>query len=453
MPHLGYMNEDVKARHCLLMLNAAAVLAECAPDDLQARGLARYSFMYADAFLLWARRWRVQLSHESATGRLAHRAKAGLKSLNDALGAGQIRDYLAAKRQPVAAMRGDDVAATALLWQTVNRSYLIAICEAANASYSELSGGDIGPAMAVDGAVLRRVNAALPARDAKFWYLAADTAADRRLYTLPAAQGGELGRIIAQINDVGNHLDALLRLAPVLVGVLPYDWLVRSALVTELNSLLSLTIGNRYVNKVSLPLIDLCRAGRAEVAADQLERIRAGIARQGWDYVRFFRNKIGAHIDDRLTMFEIHRHLIHLDYQGVIKLAEYLLNQLDALGATQVDLGLLLFGERKIKSWPVDPSVLAPGRPERPLQAGALAHLFRRVDSPFMAATASSLGSAVLAGQMAGRRPCPRPAVSIPPRPHPLLDLGLIAYKMPDGRTGISDPMPRIEALAFQLRL
>lgn len=441
-PQVAATDPPGKTRHCMLMLYAAATLAECAPDDLQARALARYTFMYADAFLGWARRWRVQLSHNKRTERLAHQAKTGLRALENALdSAGQIRNYLAAKRQPVASMRSDDVEATSLLWAAVNHPNVHAIWQAAHSSYQELSGEDITAAMEVDAAVLRAVSEALPARDTTHWYLAADTPADRRLHTLPAAQGGELGRIVAQINDVANHLDVLLRLAPVLYGVLPFDWLIRSAMVIEVDSLLNLAIGRRYVNKISYPLIDLCRAGRSEVAADRLDQVRAGIDRPGWDYVCLLRNKLGAHVDSHLTMIEIHQHLIELDYLGVVRLAESLLDQLDALGATQMDLKLLLFGERKINSWPVDPEVVAPGRPHVPVLPGALAKLFRQINSPFIAATASSRGSPILAAKISSRQAQPRQKVRIRARRHPLLEIAPIHYRSPSGAMGFSAPV------------
>jgi hypothetical protein len=236
-----------KARHCTVMLLSAALLAQNAPEEPEARILARYTFLYADALVLWARRWRKQLARERPTVLLARQAKPKVEQLAGVLdSAGPIRDYLAAKRQPVEAMRGDDIEQTARLWLGVNAVNVRAVVDAAIEAYDALSGDSVVTTIAVDQLVLARARQALPTRETDYWRIAADSAGDLRPFTLPAAQGGELGRVIAQINDVANHLDVLLRLAPVFYGVLPYDWLIRSTLALELASLLSLTFGPRF---------------------------------------------------------------------------------------------------------------------------------------------------------------------------------------------------------------
>jgi hypothetical protein len=189
-------------------------------------------------------------------------------------------------------------------------------------------------------------------------------------------------------------------------------------MVVELSTLLDLTLGPppSHGRNVSFPLIDLCRRGRAQAAADELERLRESIGARGWDYVRWMRNAIGAHLDDDLTAFSIQRHLIELDYQGVVRLTEHVLDWLDALGATQLDLGLLLIGERPIASWPTDPTLKSPAAPEPRAIPGALARLFRTIDSPYMSAAASSFGSPILAAITASRRATPRQKVVVPPQ-------------------------------------
>jgi hypothetical protein len=417
-----------KARHCTLMLLAAAALADCAPDDVQQRALARYTFLYADALLDWARRWRNQLKREPASRGQVRAAKVELDRLAVALdAAGGVRDYLAAKRQSVEGFRADDIEATTLLWEAVNPQNVQSIGRAAISVYDTLNdasaaGESIVAQLGLSPAHRAAVRAALPARDPAYWHLAADTAADLRAFTLPAAQGGNLGRRIAQINDVANHLDVLLRIAPIVQDALPYDWLVRSAMVVELSGLLDLTVGPppSFKHNVMYSLLDLCRQGRPQEAADELERLRGSIGNEGWDYVRWMRNTIGAHVDDDLTMFHIHRHLIELDYQGVIRLAEHVLNWLDFVGATQLDLKMLLLGETRIRSWPTDPNARAFGAPDPAAVPGGLAHLFRTINSPYMSATASTMGSAVLAGVLAGRRPRPRDPVTLPGLPNRL---------------------------------
>ena len=419
-----------KARHCTLMLLAASVLADCAPEDNQQRALARYTFLYADALLEWARRWRNQLKHDSVTRARAQAAKPAVQELATVLDtADGVRDYLAAKRQPVQAMRADDIEATAALWVAVNPYIVQTICAAAIRAYDELNQArdqseSVVQLLGLPAAMQKEVRAALPERDHDYWYLAADTAADLRPHTLPAAQGGNLGRLIAQINDVAGHLDVLLRIAPVVYGALIYDWLVRSAMLVELNALLDLTLGPppSHGPNVMYPLVDLCRLGRVKDAADDLDRLRASIGGEGWDHVRWMRNRIGAHIDSNLTMFHLHEHLIDLDYRGVIKLAEHVLDWLDVLGSTQLDLSLLLIGEQKLTTWPTDPSLVPPGRPIPAIIPGALAQLFRSIDSPYLAAAASDRGSPIIAAVTQRRKPEPRAKITVPGRSDHLLN-------------------------------
>jgi hypothetical protein len=411
------------------MLLAASVLADCAPDDIQQRALARYTFLYGDAFLGWARRWRNNLKRVPSTSRRAAALKPELSALSTVLdSAGGVRDYLAAKRQAAGDMRADDIEATSLLWSAVNPHTVSTICASAIRLYDGLNqsastSDSIVSQLVFSNYQRARVRASLPGRDPAFWHIAADTAADLRPYTLPAAQGGNLGRLIAQVNDVAVHLDVLLRIAPVVAGTLPYDWLIRSGMVVELNALLDLTVGAPPGQKINVafPLLELCERGRAQAAAVELQRLRGSLGREGWEYTRWMRNTIGAHLDDGLTMLQVHEHLASLDYQGIIRLAEHVLDWLDALGATQLDLQLLLLSERPIKSWPTDAAKPGPGTPNPSAVPGSLARLFRTINSPYISATASTMGSAVLAGVLSRRQPKPRARGVVPPRWDPLL--------------------------------
>jgi hypothetical protein len=407
------------------MLIAAGVLAGCAPEDAQQRAIARYMYLYGDALLLWGRRWRKQIARNPATTKNAPRAQRRLRELNRALNAtAGVRDHLAAKRHSVANWRADDVEGTARLWAAVNPATAGAIGGAAVAAYDALNAasapaGSIVEVMGLPPEVALEVTRALPKRDPAYWYLAADTAADQRMFTLPTAQGGELGRTIAQVNDVAAHLDVLLRIAPVLEGFLAYDWFVKSAMAVELNALLDLTLGPppgaRY--NVTFPLIELCRRGRPRHVAGELQRLRESIGTEGWLMIRWMRDKLGAHLDDHLTMSTVHQHLIELDYQGVVRLAENVLDFLDSLGARELDLPLLLIGERKINSWSTDPAQAAPGAPSPYGSPGAMAQFFRRLDSPYMAVTGATIGSAVLAGKISARTPQARERITVIGRP------------------------------------
>ncbi len=407
------------------MLIAASTLAARAREEHQQRALARYIYLYADSLLLWGRRWRKQIAQDPGTTKHGPKAQRHLKELAAALQAADgVRDHIAAKRHAVANWRADDVEGTAVLWSAVNPAMANAITAAAVAAYDALNAasGPAGSIVDFTGLPTQTVQAvtdSLPRRDPKYWYLAADTAADQRMFTLPAAQGGELGRVIAQINDVAAHLDVLLRTAPVLEDALHYDWLVKSALAVELNALLDLTLGPPPGARHNLlfPLIELCRRGRPKHVVDDLQRLRESIGAEGWLMIRWMRDKLGAHVNEKLSINEIHQHLIELDYQGVVRLAEHVLDFLDALGAGQLDLPLLLIGEREIKSWSTDPTERALGAPSPYGSPGAMASFFRQLDSPYMAVTASTMGSPVLAGKISARKAQPRDRITVLGRP------------------------------------
>jgi hypothetical protein len=414
-----------KARHSTLMILAAGALADCAPEVVQKRSLARYSFLFGEAALDWLRRWRNQLKR-SADGSLRARARAAepaVRTLAAALSAAVgVRHYLAAKRQSAGALRADDMDATRLLWLAVNPTNVQAIGWAAIEAFETLRGdGDGGPVLEMVGLPAehrRAITSALPRRDPSHWYLAADTAADLREFTLPAAGGGELGRRITQINDIAVHLDTLLAIAPICEYAFYYDWLVRSAVVVELSALLDLALGPppHHPRNVIYPLLDLCRNERTAAAHQELVDLQGAIGAEGWDYVRLARNQIGAHIDSRLSMYEIHENLLFLDYRGIVRLARVVLDRLDEIGAGRLGLELLLLGERRIDSWPTDPLRPGPGRPRRDILTGTLSRFFRDLDSPYMTVSGGGLGSAVLMGITSSRVPRPRPTVAITAR-------------------------------------
>jgi hypothetical protein len=427
-----------KARHCVLMMLAAVALADSVPEEIHKRALARYSFLYADAGLEWMRKWRNRLKRDPPTANMAQAAKPAVDRLAAALDeAGDVRDYLAAKRQAVADLRADDLEATTLLWLAINPEavgeIVVAAVEAFDTLDSAPSGASIRQLVGIPEDLVRLIDAAYERRDPSHWYAAADTSADLRRFTLQIAQGGPIGRRVAQINDVAANLDALLPLAPIVEDVLIPNWLVRSAIALELNGLLDLALGPPPGGSINVmyPLLDLCRADGSpdmSIAAEDLEGLAASIGASGWRYIRWLRNSIGAHVDSDLSIIDVHEHLLELDYQGIVNVAVGVLNFLDELGANRLGLKLLVLGERRIKSWPIDPSIRAPGRPSRPVQPASLASVFRRFDSPYMIISASNLGSGLVAGMTAGRRPSPRPPTEVKGRPPNRYTEGLLPY-------------------------
>jgi hypothetical protein len=126
--------------------------------------------------------------------------------------------------------------------------------------------------------------------------------------------------------------------------------------------------------------------------------------------------------DKNLSMLDAHEHLLGLDYPGVVRLAERILDFLDEVGSYRLGLKLLLLRERKIDRWPIDPAKKAPGRPAQSMRPGWLANFFRQFDSPYMIVSPSSLASGMIAGISAGRKPQPRSKVRVRKKPERYLE-------------------------------
>lgn len=422
LPRLG--QAPAKTRHSALMLLAATILADFVRDDAAKRILGRYTFLYGDSMLLWASRWRNALKRDRSTSARARQAEPALGELRSAVEAfSDIRDYLAAKRQPHAVLRADDMEGTLRLWASINRANVEGLAHAARQCYDALAGGGrIIEDCAVDVEMEAAVKA-LPTRDPHYWYVAADTAAELRPHTLPAAQGGPIGRAVAQVNDVAMHLELVLGLLPITFGRLPYDFLIRSTLFVELSALLDLTIGppdTTSTRGATPALIDLCRHSRAEVGARELQRLTDTIV-EGRELIRWVRNRLGAHVDDAESLYMLYDVLIRIDLDGLTALATHVLTWLDAIACAEQNLRLMVLGERKVQSWPVRRGHEGHGLPTPGNVAGAVANLFRQFDSPYVIGTGSTYGSAVVSGIMAGRRPHPRPTPPLlSPRPEVL---------------------------------
>ena len=395
------------------MVLAAAWLAELAPTDHQSRVLARYVFLWADAASLWLSRWRNEVKRDAANRQRARTAEPAVAALRDLVEHhSAVRDYLAAKRQALHPARFLDLERTLLLYGSINADSVRWLAAAAVEAYDTLAAtaGSIGDVFIVDAQLPERLAAAVDI-DPSEQVFAADTYAGAGAHTFQVAQGGAIGRRVGEVNDLASHLDVVLRLVPVVRGQLAFDWLVRSALLVELSALLDLTVGpppEAKPNWGHRPLLDICRAGRAEIGAERLAGLRGRIGEEGWGYLRYARNKVGAHVDDQLSLFEVHRHLIELDLYGVVRLAESVLDELDWIGCYELDLKLLLFRARlRGDAARFDQHPIAPA--------------FARLDSPYMIISGGgSLSSAAVAGMVAGRRPRPRDPVEAPPRPDPL---------------------------------
>ena len=403
------------------MALAACRIADAAPYELQQRVFARHAILFAHSGKTWMQRWRKSLARDKRWENAAARAKPVVQSYAASMDElASVRNHLAAKRQQLAEKRSTDIEATLHLWAEVSPKNVSGAVRSMVRAYDLLERTANHSAESIwDEDVLTpraslKIAGAMPVRSMFHAYASADTAAALRAHTIVAAQGGELGRRTAEINDVAIHLDALLRVAPEVFGVESFDWLVRSAMIVELSALLDLTLGppDGEVKNVKSPLIELIELDRPGNASYELHRVKWGIEQRGWRDIRTLRNWLGAHADVVQPMEELEACLVELDFLGVIRLSEYLLDWLDFLGATTLDLGGLLLVERKLSTRYDDP--LARKWLPDALDVPNLAPAFEEVDSPLMMVASSRFGPAMLAGVTSARRPAPRIPISLP---------------------------------------
>ena len=271
------------------MLLVASVLAYCAPDDLQQRALAGTPSTQTHCSNGHAG-GGTNSSEFPATKAVAAKAKPLADTLASILdGAGGVRDYLSAKRQSVAGMRADDIEATLLLWAAVNAPTVQALGEAAIKLYDTLNSSNGSQPSIVQLLDLRDTTPSTMPPPCPLGTRTTGISPNRsRSSAIHATRGArrESRPTRSQINNVAGHLDTLLRIAPLVVrgDVLPQlrDWLVRSAIIVELNALLDLAVGAPGRGNVMYCLLDVCRRGRAQEAADLLERLRDSIGVEGW---------------------------------------------------------------------------------------------------------------------------------------------------------------------------
>jgi hypothetical protein len=422
-----------------MMMLAAAWLADMAPLDSQSRIIGRHAFLWADSLSLWLGRWRNQLKRSPSTSRLAKNAEPIVRELRQLVERhSSIRDSLAAKRQDLHLQRDRDLEETLLLYLSVNAEAVAHLANTGVRAYDLLSSaGPLGEDFPIDPALAERVQESLHDESATGYFFSANTYASAQDDTFPVAQGGELGRRIAQINDLASHLDVFLPLVPAVRGYLAFDWLVRSALLVELSALLDISIGpspKARSSRKQRSLLEICRAGRSEVGATELERLRSSIEDGGWTYLRWARNKVGAHLDDELTVLELNQHLIQLDLPGIVRVAEFAWDWLDAVACVELDLQLLLF-RATVRSEVASLSLQTQG-------PGTIAANLARHDSPYMVfAGGGALGGPAVAGMLSGRRPRARAKIEVPMRISPL---ELIARPVPDVERALARAKPKV---------
>lgn len=221
-----------------------------------------------------------------------------------------------------------------------------------------------------------------------------------------------------QINDVHDHLEELNALRDVAYRTDDLGLVLRAGLVVEICALLELTFGAPPGVKAArdgASLLDLTDRERGEGGYDRLVHLRddvVGVASR--TTLRELRERVGAHMDEHLTLQDIVDTLCGIDVKEYIGLADTMLDHLDAAASAHVDLGLLAVGHHEFSG--LSPALNGTTPPAfAPHEHAAI------LDSPAIAMTGSGFGPAIsarVAGAIAGRARNRRERWSpLPPKP------------------------------------
>jgi hypothetical protein len=396
----------LKAEYATRLMHIARQLASVAPSDRQQRIIARYVLLEADSAARWLSRWQKELA-----GPTPHPAQRSLKRFRrEYAKQKEIRDRIVARRQAAESCRAADFKRTIELWQSLTEAGVERLCNCAQAACAAL-GSTTDLVVALSPMQLDCAQTALMKNrldpDCVYTDATSYAAGERNLLT--SIGTGVLGRRVMQINDVHDQLDLLFTLRDLANDTDPLGLLLRSALVVEISTLLDLTIGpppeDSPNKRDGIPLISLVDANRGEAGVDLLSQLQTDVIPLASRInLRDLRNRIAAHLDTQLPLKDIYETLGALDVAELFRFADVTLDWLDAAACSNVDLGLLVLGHRRVRSLePAEARARAPFETE---------HFANVLDSPFGAIVGGGFGArgtggiaGIIAGRASRRRP------------------------------------------------
>lgn len=350
-----------KTRHAVQMVAAARALARAAPTDHRKRVLGRYLFVYLHDFIRFAPAWRNVLLAGPRTRVTAQAAEPALRRLRrDWESYADVRHYLAAKRQ---SREPGDKAADQLtafrLWADIGDLSVETLADDAIEVYAQLAALESLPAIdsepTVPGAVRDALAELDPIGDEGFLEATASSFGSAKRNALPIRMGGEIGALIALINDVADSAATLSALVPAVGDVEPFRPLLACQLPSEINELLRLTIGPPPPAQGRKPdassLLALYRQPkRAPEPLEALEELRDSIDDRTLDELLDWRNRLGAHIDADCPWELLEQGIENLNLDDLVRLLDHIRLRLEIAACTPGGPVLLLMDGRHFKS-------------------------------------------------------------------------------------------------------
>lgn len=344
---------NAKIAHAVTSMLAAKSIAAVAPTMRQRRIFTRYVHVHAEPAQTWLKRALSDLQRRPESDEAERLgAQRAVRRVRRAWADQQtVRNQLAAKRRSLSTQPSTDMVELVAAWEALTGPGTDELVDAITDAAHTL--GVSAPTETVSAAETARIAGLLadiaPAEDAVHTDATSYTVGEP--FRLAITPSGSIGRKIAQVNDVHEHIEQLYALRdiagmPGLVGRL-----LRGALVIETCALVELVVGPpeaRRTRFTETTLLELTR-GRALadepdvlacICGEQLETFRE------WSY--FVRDKAAAHLDPGLPLAQILELLDEAVPEVTLGFADGTLDLLDLAACQLIPLRLLVLGQRRI---------------------------------------------------------------------------------------------------------
>jgi hypothetical protein len=310
----SYSETALKARYCAQMMAAASVLAGTAPDDFRRRVLARWVFVYCHEFIRWARRAKNELRGRKDMRDTVRELGQALDELEkrDWGAYEDIRHRIAAHRQTAPGPLTASIPQTNEMWTDISDATVRILSEDARAIWNRIAGAHSIPTLddfppispelktALDERGYETAPAGLVSGVGSF-----DATRDDAVFII---QGGDLGEQNRQLVDVVRNVRTLSQLWLAVNGHEPFWRVVLAATVTEACTLHDLIYGGgagksarQQPSLLELLERDEPRSGAIPI----LHQARQGLDPAALTHIRELRNRVGAHVDERLSLNQI----------------------------------------------------------------------------------------------------------------------------------------------------
>lgn len=304
------------------MMAAASVLATTAPDDFRRRVVARWVFVYCHEFIRWARRAKNQLRARKDLRETVRGLERALDELEkrDWGSYEDIRHRIAAHRQSVPGPLTTSIPQTSEMWTDISDATVRILSDDTRAIWNRIAGVHGIPTLDSFPPISPELQTAIDERG----YEPAPTGLLSGVGSFDATredaafiiQGGDLGEQNRQLVDAVRNIRTLSQLWLAVNGHEPFWRVVLAATVTEVCTLLDLiygATGSKPGHQQPSLLELLERDDPSSRAIPVLRQRRQSLDSASIAHVRELRNRVGAHVDEHLSVNQITQTMQNFD--------------------------------------------------------------------------------------------------------------------------------------------